>query len=102
MSHNLHCTGFGHLYQTPTDVTMRLFEAAGVGTILEQNLNIARAYGEWLHSIYDPKELQGKDARNPYLILQRNEQISELDAHINSLQQFIHNNSSTKLLFNWR
>lgn len=101
MSFNLYCKGFGGLIQTPTDVTMRLLEAAGVGTVLEQNLKIARAYGEWVHATFDPPELQGKDARNPYLMQERDDEISRLGDHINALQRYIRLNSSTKLLFSY-
>ena len=90
MSMNLRCVGWD-LCQTPTDVSYALLDVgkAKVGTVLEKDLAVVEAYGNWLHAWLDPKPLEGKDARNSYLQNQRLEEIAETEAMVEALRTHV-------------
>lgn len=57
--------------QTPTSVSYAAYEAGGTGTGLEADLRVLRYVRDWYLNAYGLLPLQGKDARNPFLISQR-------------------------------
>lgn len=90
MSHNIIIKGYGFFpYQTPTYVTNSVLTNCRGKTFLEQDLHCIEQLRQWCHLSYDPKPLQGKNARNPYLIKERNREIQEIDDMVNRIKEFI-------------
>lgn len=92
MSHNLIVAG-GCPWQTDTETTEKLLANLAPGTVMEQDFEVIERLRAWAHASFDPKPLIGKDARNPYLVNRRNEEIEEIDYLCNSMRDYILNHS---------
>lgn len=96
VSMNLHIEGglpVGlSLYQTPTEVSYRIIEGAskvGCGGVEHDVAALSIYYRAWVHELYDPPELTGKDSRNAYLQQKRLDKITALDSYVDSLVEHV-------------
>lgn len=75
-------------WQTPTHVTDRVLAECRGGSFLEQDLSALDLLEAWvLETSVEP--LTGKDARNPFLIEQRAENVKTIKAQVDGLREFV-------------
>ena len=100
MSMNIYVEGYpGNFpWQTPTSVSYEVVRNLKGRSPLEQDLEVIERLRSWIHGLYDPKPLVGKDARNTYLVQRREEEVQELDNRVNEVVLFIRYNSKGKRL----
>lgn len=89
MSCNLTIKGYGVIYQTPSETTRRILREAKGNTVLETDLSALELWRADTHQWSDPPLLQGKDARNAYLIEGREWQIAQIDENFDRARDFI-------------
>ena len=88
MSHNLTLTGYD-LAQTTTEFTWR---ALAVG----DRFKIAEMYRDEYIMNQVPPPLRGRDARNAYMVRERERRIAELHAEYRALVDYLHANPTAK------
>ena len=89
MSHNLTLSGYGGLYQTQTDNTEAILAAGSREQIAEEYL---RRYVR----NRTPEALRGREARNPYLIREREQQVARLDEEAERLRTYLRENPEAR------
>lgn len=90
MSHNIYIIGYGdYPWQTPTYLTRYVLDNAQGNSPIEKDLSALKLLKEWVQREIYPSPLKGKDARNPYLIKMRKNEINDINNYLIDIENYI-------------
>lgn len=76
-------------WQTPTEISYYAYNNATGLTHRERDLNVINLLRPWIIENFGPKQLNGKDKRNQYLINKYNKELEQLTDKIIEIKNFI-------------
>lgn len=91
MGLEIYFEGLGNPWQTPTEVTRKIMSNLK-GSPLDQDLMVLERLRAYAHQDSDPPPLTGKNARNPYLVKEREEIIAMLDERFDGYVEYVRKN----------